>query len=57
MKIDIQAKIESVNKEVVDIHIEFDPMNTEEERIAALITTLADFSKNYDLLRAASNDV
>jgi hypothetical protein len=52
MKIDISSKIsnDGAIKETVNIHIEFDPMNQEEERVATLITVLVDMMKKYDKL-------
>lgn len=55
MIVEITSKIESVSKEVVDIHIEFDPMNHSEERLAAIITAMTDLIKNYDRLNTLSD--
>lgn len=55
MIVDIKSKIESINKEIVDIHIEFDPMNHDEEKLAALITAMTDLIKNYDRLNTLSD--
>lgn len=57
MKVEITSKIESLEKEVLDIHIEFNPSDEKEEGLAAIVATVADLvhrhKKATDLLNAA----
>lgn len=55
MKITSNQKIETPYREVLDIHIEFDPSNSIEEGYAALVGTLVDLINRNKLLAEALN--
>lgn len=52
MKIEIKSKIMSTSLEIVDIHIEFDPMNDREEGLAAVAVTITDLVREYAKITA-----
>lgn len=55
MKITSDQKIESPSKEVLDIHIEFDPSNPTEEGYVALVGTLVDLINRNKVMADALN--
>lgn len=47
LKIEIKSKIVSTSLEIVDIHIEFNPMDDREEGLAAVAVTITDLVREY----------
>jgi hypothetical protein len=47
MKLTANRNIVSPTKEVLDIHLEWDPSNEEQDGLAALVATLVDLVTKY----------
>ncbi len=56
MQIDFDQNLLTQIKETLDIHIEFNPSNPEEEKLAAMIYTIVDLVKGYHRLNTLVDD-
>jgi hypothetical protein len=56
MKVKSERKLESANKETLKIELEWDPTNESEEGLVALVATLTDLVKQFNVLNTAASD-